>query len=163
ARRRLGERHDDRVAHRRSGAHCVLPHLGDARRAAAHAAVDLPDPDARRSERRRDTARSVDLRGLLPADAVRAERPALLGAEDGLASGPLNTSQQVGGAIGVAVASTVAITHATHLLHTGHSQAAALTSGYALAFWVVAGISAAGIVAALALVRDAEVLEAEPV
>ena len=58
--------------------------------------------------------------------------------EAGLASGLLNTSQQVGGAIGVAVASTVAITHATHLLHTGHSQAAALTSGYALAFWVVA-------------------------
>ena len=83
--------------------------------------------------------------------------------EAGLASGLLNTSQQVGGAIGVAVASTVAITHATHLLHTGHSQAAALTSGYALAFWVVAGISAAGIVAALALVRDAEVQEAEPV
>ena len=81
--------------------------------------------------------------------------------EAGLASGLLNTSQQVGGAIGVAVASTVAITHATHLLHTGHSQASALTSGYALAFWVVAGISAAGVVAALALVRDAEVLEAE--
>jgi EmrB/QacA subfamily drug resistance transporter len=81
--------------------------------------------------------------------------------EAGLASGLLNTSQQVGGAVGVAVASTVAITHATHLLHTGHSQAAALTSGYALAFWVVAGISAAGVVAALALVRDAEVLETE--
>jgi len=81
--------------------------------------------------------------------------------EAGLASGLLNTSQQVGGAIGVAVASTVAITHATHLLRTGHSQAAALTSGYALAFWVVAGISAAGVVAALVLVRDAEVLEAE--
>jgi EmrB/QacA subfamily drug resistance transporter len=79
----------------------------------------------------------------------------------GLASGLLNTSQQVGGAIGVAIASTVAISHATHLLHTGHSQAAALTSGYALAFWVVAGISAAGIVAALALVRDAEVMETE--
>jgi EmrB/QacA subfamily drug resistance transporter len=79
----------------------------------------------------------------------------------GLASGLLNTSQQVGGAIGVAIASTVAISHATHLLHTGHSQAAALPSGYALAFWVVAGISAAGIVAALALVRDAEVMETE--
>ncbi|MFL5911300.1 MAG: MFS transporter [Gaiellaceae bacterium] len=83
--------------------------------------------------------------------------------EAGLASGLLNTSQQVGGAIGVAVASTVAISRATHLLHSGHSQAAALTSGYALAFWVVAGISAAGIVAALALVRDSEVMEAEAV
>ncbi|HEY8029811.1 MAG TPA: MFS transporter [Gaiellaceae bacterium] len=78
----------------------------------------------------------------------------------GLASGLLNTSQQVGGAIGVAVASSIAVSRATHLLHTGSSQAAALTHGYALAFWVVAGISAAGIVAALALVRDTEVVEA---
>ena len=76
--------------------------------------------------------------------------------EAGLASGLLNTSQQVGGAIGVAIASTVAISHATHLLRGGTSQAAALTSGYALAFWVIAGISAAGIVAALALIRDVE-------
>ena len=83
-----------------------------------------------------------------------------VGARDaGLASGLLNTSQQVGGAIGVAIASSVAVSHATHLLHTGSSQAAALTSGYALAFWVVAGISAAGVVAALALVRDEQVPE----
>ena len=74
--------------------------------------------------------------------------------EAGLASGLLNTAQQVGGAIGVAIASSVAVSHATHLLRTGESQAAAFTSGYALAFWVVAGISAAGIVAALALVRN---------
>ena len=74
----------------------------------------------------------------------------------GLASGLLNTSQQVGGAIGVAIASSVAVSHANHLLKLGHSQASALTSGYALAFWVIAGISAAGIVAALALIRDAE-------
>ena len=82
----------------------------------------------------------------------------------GLASGLLNTSQQVGGAIGVAVASSVAVSHATHLLRTGSSQAAALTSGYALAFWVVAGISAAGVVVAFALVRDEQVVgEEEPV
>ncbi|HVH51223.1 MAG TPA: MFS transporter [Gaiellaceae bacterium] len=74
----------------------------------------------------------------------------------GLASGLLNTSQQVGGAIGVAIASSVAVSHANHLLSIGRSPAAAPTSGYALAFWVVAGISAAGIVAALALIRDAE-------
>jgi len=74
--------------------------------------------------------------------------------EAGLASGLLNTSQQVGGAIGVAIATSVAVSHATHLLQTGHSQASALTSGYALAFWVVAGISAAGVVAALALVKN---------
>jgi len=74
--------------------------------------------------------------------------------EAGLASGLLNTSQQVGGAIGVAIASSVAVSHATHLLKTGDSQAAALTGGYALAFWVIAGISAAGVVAALTLVKN---------
>jgi EmrB/QacA subfamily drug resistance transporter len=81
----------------------------------------------------------------------------------GLASGLLNTSQQVGGAIGVAVASSVAVSRATHLLHGGSSAAAALTSGYALAFWVVAGVSAAGVVAALALVRGEEVPGVEAV
>jgi EmrB/QacA subfamily drug resistance transporter len=80
----------------------------------------------------------------------------------GLASGLLNTSQQVGGAIGVAIASSVAVSHATHLLRIGDSQAAALTGGYSLAFWVVAGISAAGVVAALTLVRDDQVAETEP-
>jgi EmrB/QacA subfamily drug resistance transporter len=74
--------------------------------------------------------------------------------EAGLASGLLNTSQQVGGAIGVAIATSVAVSHATHLLRTGHSQADALTSGYALAFWVIAGISAAAVVAALTLVKN---------
>ena len=74
--------------------------------------------------------------------------------EAGLASGLLNTAQQVGGAIGVAIASSVAISHATHLLQTGDSKAAAFTSGYALAFWVIAGISAAGVVAALTLVKN---------
>ena len=80
----------------------------------------------------------------------------------GLASGLLNTSQQVGGAIGVAIASSVAVSHTTHLLRIGDSQAAALTGGYSLAFWVVAGISAAGVVAALTLVRDSQVAETEP-
>ena len=42
----------------------------------------------------------------------------------------------------------------THLLQTGDSQAAALTSGFSLAFWVIAGISRRGVVAALVLVRD---------
>jgi EmrB/QacA subfamily drug resistance transporter len=83
--------------------------------------------------------------------------------EAGLASGLLNTSQQVGGAIGVAIASSVAVSHATHLLQTGHSQAEAFTSGYALAFWVIAGISAAAVVAALTLVKNEIPAETQPV
>jgi EmrB/QacA subfamily drug resistance transporter len=59
-------------------------------------------------------------------------------AEDdaGIASGLLNTSQQLGGAIGVAVASTVAATHTRTLLSQGHAAAAALTGGFQWALWV---------------------------
>jgi len=83
--------------------------------------------------------------------------------EAGLASGLLNTSQQVGGAIGVAIASSVAVSHATALLKTGHSPASAYTSGYALAFWVIAGISAAAVVAAVTLVKNEIPGETQPV
>jgi len=64
---------------------------------------------------------------------------ALAGVTDqdaGVASGLLNTSQQIGGAIGVAVASTVAATHSRLLLSQGHAAAAALTGGFQWAFWV---------------------------
>jgi EmrB/QacA subfamily drug resistance transporter len=83
--------------------------------------------------------------------------------EAGLASGLLNTSQQVGGAIGVAIATSVAVSRTTHLLQTGASQPAAYTSGYALAFWVLAGISAAGVIAALTLVKNEIPTETQPV
>ncbi len=84
--------------------------------------------------------------------------------EAGLASGLINTSQQIGGALGVAIASTVAFTHVKTLLASGHSQPQALTSGFALAFWVLAGLAAASVLAGLALVRSSEAaVEAEPV
>jgi EmrB/QacA subfamily drug resistance transporter len=83
--------------------------------------------------------------------------------EAGLASGLLNTAQQVGGAVGVAIATSVWVSHSTHLLQAGESQAAALTGGYSLAFWVIAGISAVGAVAALVLVKNEIPAEAQPV
>jgi EmrB/QacA subfamily drug resistance transporter len=71
----------------------------------------------------------------------------------GLASGLINTSQQIGGALGVAIVSTVAFTHATNLLKTGVSQASAYTSGFSLAFWVLAVLGAVGAILAAVLVR----------
>ena len=60
--------------------------------------------------------------------------------EAGLASGLLNTSQQLGGAIGVAIASTVAATHFNTLIGDGKTANEALTGGYQWAFWVCAAI-----------------------
>jgi EmrB/QacA subfamily drug resistance transporter len=59
----------------------------------------------------------------------------------GLASGLLNTAQQLGGAIGVAVTSTVAASHAGALATAGHRPASALTGGFAWAFWVCAAVA----------------------
>jgi EmrB/QacA subfamily drug resistance transporter len=82
--------------------------------------------------------------------------------EAGLASGLINTSQQIGGALGVAIASTVAFTHVKTLLASGHSQPAALTSGFALAFWVLAALAVASVAVSAAFVRSSDVVvEAE--
>jgi MFS family permease len=81
----------------------------------------------------------------------------------GLASGLINTSQQVGGAIGTAVLSTVAFTHSDTLLSEGTSPPEALTSGFRWAFWVAAGIWVAGLGASIAFIRREEVAQPEVV
>jgi EmrB/QacA subfamily drug resistance transporter len=77
----------------------------------------------------------------------------------GLASGLLNTSQRIGGAIGVAVASTIFAAHYKTLLHSGHAAPAALTGGFQLAFWVCGAIGIAGVPLTLLLVRRSEIDE----
>jgi EmrB/QacA subfamily drug resistance transporter len=102
----------------------------------------------------------------LPFSYIAVSIAALAGVEEreaGLASGLLNTSQQVGGAVGLAVAATVATTHTSSLLESGHNLGSALTGGFSLAFWVLAGIGAAGTLAAVFLVRREEVAGAESV
>jgi EmrB/QacA subfamily drug resistance transporter len=74
--------------------------------------------------------------------------------EAGLASGLLNTSQQIGGAIGVAIASTVAATHFKTLIHSGSATPAALTGGFEWAFWVCGAIGLAAIPITFLLVRS---------
>ena len=61
--------------------------------------------------------------------------------EAGLASGLINTSQQLGGAVGVAIASTVAATRLGTLLGAGEPANVALTGGFHLALWVCGGIA----------------------
>ena len=77
--------------------------------------------------------------------------------EAGLASGLINTAQQVGGAIGVAVTSSVSISHFNHLVKSGTPFPQAFTSGSQWAFWVTVGIAVAGLIATIALIRPDEI------
>ncbi|NUR61368.1 MAG: DHA2 family efflux MFS transporter permease subunit [Catenulispora sp.] len=72
----------------------------------------------------------------------------------GLASGLLNTSAQVGGALGLAVLATVSASRSTRLAATGTAKADALTGGYHLAFWIGVALIAVAIGVALVILRD---------
>jgi EmrB/QacA subfamily drug resistance transporter len=78
--------------------------------------------------------------------------------EAGLASGLINTAQQVGGAIGVAVASSVALSHYDHELSVGLRFPQAYTAGSQWAFWVMVGVGAASLLATLTLIRSDELV-----
>jgi EmrB/QacA subfamily drug resistance transporter len=75
----------------------------------------------------------------------------------GLASGLLNTSQQLGGAIGIAIASSVAASHTQALLHVGHAAPVALTGGFQHALWALGAISLIALPAIFGLVRRHEI------
>jgi EmrB/QacA subfamily drug resistance transporter len=85
------------------------------------------------------------LTGVRPADA-------------GIASGLINTTQQIGGAIGVAVATTVATTFTNHYVaaHPGSSVSggAALTHGFQIAFYVLAALAILGALVAAVMVES---------
>ena len=78
-------------------------------------------------------------------------------AEQGLASGVINTSQQIGGALGIAILSTIATTQAENGIAAGTAVPQALTDGFQTAFVVGALIAAAGVVASLVLIRGRDV------
>ncbi len=71
----------------------------------------------------------------------------------GLASGLSNTTQQIGGALGVAIMSTLAISRTEDLLAGGTAQPQALTEGFQVALYAGVGLAVAGALAVLVLVR----------
>lgn len=88
--------------------------------------------------------------------------PALMGlamsaataSDSGLASGLINTTQQVGGAVGLAVLATLATARTNNLVAHGTAATAALNSGYHLAFAVGTGFLVAAVVVAVVVLRQ---------
>jgi EmrB/QacA subfamily drug resistance transporter len=75
----------------------------------------------------------------------------------GISSGLLNTSQQIGGALGVAIMATISTTHSETLLADGRPAPEALTSGFNWAFWVAAAFMLVGAAVTLAVLRNRDV------
>ena len=71
----------------------------------------------------------------------------------GLASALVNTSLQVGAAIGLAVIATISATHTHALIADGTPVKEALTRGYHVGFWVAVGLVAGAALVAIVVVR----------
>jgi EmrB/QacA subfamily drug resistance transporter len=96
----------------------------------------------------------------MPFAFVSISIGALAGVPDrdaGLASGINNTAFQIGGALGIAVLSTIATTRTESLVGDGTGVSTALTEGFQSALWAGVGVAVLGLLASIALVkRDGE-------
>jgi EmrB/QacA subfamily drug resistance transporter len=81
--------------------------------------------------------------------------------EAGLASGLINTSQQIGGAVGIAILSTIAVTKTDDALASGTAAPTALTDGFQAAFWAGAAIAFTGVLVSVFMIRGRDVQEQE--
>jgi MFS family permease len=83
-------------------------------------------------------------------------------AEAGLASGLLNTSQQIGGALGIAALSAIATSTTTSDLSSGTAPAFALTNGFQDAFIAGAIVGFVGILVSIFVVRGRDLVQEAP-
>jgi EmrB/QacA subfamily drug resistance transporter len=74
--------------------------------------------------------------------------------QTGVASGLLNTTRQVAGALGLAILATLVAARTTHLLHAGHSATVAQSDGFHLGYTIAAVLMGLTALAALTLFRD---------
>jgi EmrB/QacA subfamily drug resistance transporter len=81
--------------------------------------------------------------------------------EAGLASGLINTSQQIGGAVGIAILSTIAASTTSSAVQSGKPVPNALTEGFQAAFWTGAAIAFVGVLVSIFLVRPRDLEQQE--
>jgi EmrB/QacA subfamily drug resistance transporter len=81
--------------------------------------------------------------------------------EAGLASGLINTSQQIGGALGIAALSAIATSTTGDSVATGDPVPVALTDGFEAAFWAAAAVTTVGILVSLFIVRGSDLKQEE--
>ncbi len=83
--------------------------------------------------------------------------------EAGLASGLINTSQQIGGAVGIAILSTIAVSTTDDAAASGTALPVALTDGFVNAFWAGAAIAFAGVLVSVFMVRGRDLRPQEAI
>jgi EmrB/QacA subfamily drug resistance transporter len=91
--------------------------------------------------------------GLAHLPTITLAMAGATGADAGLRSGLVNVSQQMGGALGVAVLASVSTSRTNGLLRHGGGHATALLAGYHLAYVVAAAVVGAGLIASVVLIR----------